>query len=70
MLYLKCGGVTFCHLFRFLSVHTVSIFGHIARYAPSSADTLPSKEIRNRYAPSSADTLPSKEIRKSVKANL
>ena len=29
--------------FRFLSVQTVSIFGHIARYVTSSADTLPSK---------------------------
>jgi len=32
--------------FRFLSVHTVSIFSHIARYAPSAADTLPSKQTR------------------------
>ena len=32
--------------FRFLSVHTASIIGHIARYAPSSADTLPSKQNR------------------------
>ncbi len=39
-------GVDVLPSFRFLSVHTVSIFGHIARYAPSSADTLPSKEIR------------------------
>jgi hypothetical protein len=45
MLYLKYG-VDVLPFFRFLSVHTVSIFGHIARYAPSSADTLPSKEIR------------------------
>ena len=45
MLYLKYG-VDVLPSFRFLSVHTVSIFGHIARYAPSSADTLPSKEIR------------------------
>jgi len=45
MLYLKYGGDV-SPSFRFLSVHTVSIFGHIARYAPSSADTLPSKEIR------------------------
>ena len=32
--------------FRFLSVHTVSIFGHIARYASSSANTLPSKQTQ------------------------
>jgi len=32
--------------FHFLSVHTISILGHIARYAPSSADTLPSIQTR------------------------
>ena len=34
------GGVL--SSFRFLSVHTASPFGHIARYAPSTTDTLPS----------------------------
>ncbi len=29
--------------FRFFLVQSVSFFGHIARYAPSSADTLHSK---------------------------
>ena len=29
--------------FYFLSVHTVSFIGHIARYAPSKTNTLPSK---------------------------
>ena len=32
--------------FRFLSVQTISSFGHIARYAPSTTDTLPSKQIQ------------------------
>ena len=39
-------GLTFCHLSEFLSVHTVNILGHIVRYAPSSADTLSSKQIQ------------------------
>ena len=32
--------------FCFLSVQTVSFCGHIARYAPLSADILPSKQIQ------------------------
>ena len=32
--------------FCFLLVHTASPFGHIARYAPSTTDTLPSKQIQ------------------------
>ena len=32
--------------FCFLLVHTASPFGHIARYAPLSANILPSKQIQ------------------------
>jgi len=71
MLYLKYG-VDVLPSFRFLSVHTVSIFGHIARYGQWSLHPLrfASPPFRGGAQPSSADTLPSKEIRKSVKANL
>ena len=33
--------------FCFLSVQTVNFCGHIARYAPLSANILPSKQIQN-----------------------
>ncbi len=71
MSYLKCG-VDVLPFFRFLSVHTVSIFGHIARYGQWSLHPLrfASPPFTGGAQPSSADTLPSKEIRKSVKANL
>ena len=71
MLYLKYG-VDVLPSFRFLSVHTVSIFGHIARYGQWSLHPLrfASPPFCGGAQPLSANILPSKEIRKSVKANL
>ena len=55
--------------FRFLSVQTVSIFGHIARYGQWSLHPLrfASPPFRGGAQPLSANILPSKENEKMTK---